>query len=324
MGLDRLPDVFAAPGRWYRGCLHVHSTESDGAMSPEALVQHYQMGGYDFMAITDHDKLTDRSYLSRSDFLVLPGTEVQVGRAELGETFHVVGIGVTDAIDRSYWGSVQETIDAIRRNGGEAIVAHPYWSGLTVSDLLGLHGYLAIEVYNTGCEVGNGRGHAEFWWDEMLKRGKAVSAVAVDDSHWPGFDSLGAWVMVKAESLGAESIMSALRAGLFYCSNGPQIESVVWDAQERRVEVRCSPVGTVSLVADPTKGCCLGAGRFGIERRSRHIWGDRPWAEGLVDGEPITGAVLELQGDETYARIQVTDFHGRRAWTNPLFLRRPD
>lgn len=324
MGLDRLPNAFTTLGQWYRGCLHVHSTESDGAMSPEALVRHYRMGGYDFMAITDHDKLTDRTHLSQKDFLVLPGTEVQVGRTELGEKFHVVGLGVSAPVDSRHWDSAQETIDAIRQNGGEAIIAHPYWSGLTVADLLRLRDYVAIEVYNTGCEVGNARGHAEFWWDEMLIRGQAIPAVAVDDSHWPGFDSLGAWVMVKAPALTTEAIMAALRAGHFYCSNGPRIESVAWDADGRRVEVHCSPVGTVSLVADPTKGTCLGAGRFGIERRSRHVWGDRPWAEGLADGEPITGAMLELQGDETYARIQVTDFYGHRAWTNPLFLRRPD
>ena len=324
MSMIRLPHPFAASGNWYRGCLHVHTTESDGAMSPEALVRHYQMGGYDFVAITDHDRLTDRTHLSSPDFLVLRGIEVQVGRAELGERYHVVGIGISEPVDPRHWESAQATIDAIREAGGEAIVAHPYWSGLTVSDLLALRDYLAIEVYNTGCEVGNGRGHGECWWDEMLTRGRPTLAVAADDSHWPGFDSLGAWVMVKAPALTAEAMMAALRAGSFYCSNGPQIESLSWDEGAHRVEVHCSPVGVVALIADPTLGSCLGAGRFGIERHARHVWGDRPWAEGLVDGAPITGAVLDLQGKETYTRVQVTDFYGRRAWANPLFVSQPD
>ncbi|GAI53291.1 unnamed protein product, partial [marine sediment metagenome] len=28
-------DPFAAQGNWYKGCLHTHTTKSDGPLSPE-------------------------------------------------------------------------------------------------------------------------------------------------------------------------------------------------------------------------------------------------------------------------------------------------
>ena len=64
------PNPFAAAGQWYRGCLHSHTTESDGRMSPEHLLAHYQLGGFDFVALTDHNRVTDRA--------------AQIGRASCG------------------------------------------------------------------------------------------------------------------------------------------------------------------------------------------------------------------------------------------------
>ena len=37
-----------------------------------------------------------------------------------------------------------------KQHGGEAFIAHPYWSGLVVSDLLRWDGHLGVEVFNTG------------------------------------------------------------------------------------------------------------------------------------------------------------------------------
>ena len=45
---------FSSPGRFWRGNLHIHSHLSDGALSPEHVVEAYKRAGYDFLQLSDH------------------------------------------------------------------------------------------------------------------------------------------------------------------------------------------------------------------------------------------------------------------------------
>ncbi len=47
-------DLFSAPGQFYRGNLHTHSTRSDGILEPAEVCRRYKAEGYDFIALTDH------------------------------------------------------------------------------------------------------------------------------------------------------------------------------------------------------------------------------------------------------------------------------
>src|SRR5207253_9069033 len=49
---------FGRDGLWLRCSLHAHTTESDGMLPPAMLPRYYAMGGFDVLAITDHDLLT--------------------------------------------------------------------------------------------------------------------------------------------------------------------------------------------------------------------------------------------------------------------------
>jgi hypothetical protein len=312
-----LPNPFDQPGHWYRGCLHVHTTESDGSMPPERILAHYRNAYYDFVALTDHETVTDRSALSSDEFLVLRGIEVGVGRTEHGQTYHVVGIGLGGDYEARSGRAPQEAIDAINRSGGTAIVAHPYWSGLTSADLLSLLDYAALEVFNTGCEGEIGRGYSHWHWDELLTRGVLTRAVASDDSHWPIFDALHAWTMVRAPELSVAAILDALRKGHFYASTGPEIRAVrLVDGD--RVEVECSPARSIALVCDPTFGGRVGVGRVEAPVNARRRRSGQGF-EGL-DGRPLTGATFSLRVGATYARVVVTDERGLTAWSNPVFL----
>lgn len=42
-----------AEGEWLRAALHVHSTSSDGELSPRGVAHHYGRAGYDVVALTD-------------------------------------------------------------------------------------------------------------------------------------------------------------------------------------------------------------------------------------------------------------------------------
>lgn len=42
-------------------------------------------------------------------------------------------------------------------------------------------------------------------------------------------------------------------------------------------------------------------------------------AEGIGDGELLTGATFTWVPGVRYARVQITDDRGRRAWSNPIW-----
>jgi len=55
--------TFAQPAvRWWKGNLHTHSLWSDGDDFPEMVADWYKTHGYDFLAISDHNKLHEGSW----------------------------------------------------------------------------------------------------------------------------------------------------------------------------------------------------------------------------------------------------------------------
>ena len=55
--------------------LHSHTTNSDGEATPQELVDWYESHGYDFLAITDHETITNVEELQRESMLLIPGIE---------------------------------------------------------------------------------------------------------------------------------------------------------------------------------------------------------------------------------------------------------
>jgi len=301
----RLLNPFARPGRWYRGVFHCHSTNSDGNRSAEAVAAWYADAGYNVVAITDHNQVTPAPPPRGDGLLLVPGTEVDVGRTRLGESYHIVGIGLREMIEipRDVASrqrlAVQDVVGALRRVGAVVFVAHPYWSGLVVEDLLPLDGIAGIEVFNANTEVDIGKGYSGVHWDDCLSRGKLLCGAANDDAHWRLPDYGQAWTMVRAEERTPEALLGALAGGAFYASTGAPLEDVAFDGAT--VTVRVGPPGASEV-------------RFICDRR----WGHRVVAEGA----PLQTATYALRGREKYVRVEITTPSGQRAWTNPLFLER--
>src|SRR5712691_3087962 len=61
-------------GTWLRCALHAHTTRSDGELSPDELVRHYERAGFDVLAITDHWVRTEAP--STDGLLVVPSSEL--------------------------------------------------------------------------------------------------------------------------------------------------------------------------------------------------------------------------------------------------------
>jgi hypothetical protein len=299
---------FEGDGVWLRCALHAHTTNSDGELSPDLLVRHFDWAGYDVLAITDHWVRTEER--STRKLLVIPSTELNATCGPSEDDAHVLALGVqADPVPPDSFAPLQEVVDWIRANGGLPYLAHTYWSGLRTEQWDACEGLLGIEVWNTGCELEIGRGDSSIHWDEALERGRPLQALATDDSHHPGYDSGFAWTMVRAADRTQEAVLDALRAGRFYGSTGPSIESVEVDGNA--VVVRSSPAESVTLVSARHRGARANAGRLGYPNGSTILERD---SAGL-----ITACRLEKPPLAPFGRVVVSDTRACRAWTNPLW-----
>ncbi len=293
-----MTNVFSQPGQWYKGNLHTHTTESDGQASPQQMVDIYAENAYDFLALTDHRKLTDTSGLDARGLLLIPGSELHGGRGDLGQDFHVVALGLREAVSYPEGASAQEIVEAALDKGELCFIAHPSWCSLTYADLLPLEGHIGLEVYNTTCHHGIGRGESAVQWDALLARGKRWLGLAVDDAHLHYPDSLGGWVMVKAPECSQEAVLTALKQGDFYASAGPTLEMI--EIQDERLYVKCSAAQEIRVVC-PQPGHGSSSYRLG-----------RPG--------PYTEAEFTVREGWGVVRVEVVDARGRVAWSNPIWF----
>ena len=299
-------DPWSAPGHWYRGQLHMHTTQSDGKLTPEAALKYYHDRGYQFASITDHNIITEVAEHPFPDFLALPGVEANLGHSEHARDFHLNGIGVS-ALPAREGRTVQQVVDELNAQGAFILLDHPYWSSLTFSDLAGLRNYHALEVQNWGCEAESGTGYAMTWWDDALLSGERVRAVATDDVHHYAEDGNGGWVMVKAPELTRTALLTALKEGRFYSTEGPEIKQLT--LTDRELTVKCSPASRITLRERGPHG----AARLADSRRS------------------LTEAAFDLAAARQRAqdmgwnvlRVELLSLEGKRAWSNPIWFERP-
>jgi len=302
--------AFTAKGRFWRGNLHTHSTRSDGVLSPEEVCRRYKAEGYDFMALTDHFvgaygyPIVDTVPMRDAGFTTILGAELHSGAMANGELWHILAVGLPADFAPSNSPSFvpvagQETGAEIAARavaaGAFVAIAHPQWSGLTLADARTITAAHAVEIYNHGCAMGCDRPDGFAIADLLLTEGRKLTLIATDDAHFSEPDHFGGWVMVKAEANEPEALLSALKAGHFYSSQGPQLRDVRIEGGKLIVE--CSAVS--SIVA-------LG-------------WGTGAKA---VHGHSMTRGEVSLDrlNNSPWIRAAVIDAAGKRAWSNPIWL----
>lgn len=289
---------FTMPGEWLKGNLHTHSTESDGEPTPQQIVDIYAEHNYDFLAITDHNKLTDISPLDAKGLTLIPGSELNGGRGQLGQHYHLVVLGLREPPPSGAELSLHELIELALQLGELCWIAHPSWSSLSSADLSDIARVNGLEAYNTTCHRGIGRGESFVQWDELLVRGHTLWGLGVDDAHWHYPDALGGWIWLKAASRKPEDIMAALQAGLFYGSCGPVFHQLEWEGRELHME--CSPVQEIRLI-NP---------RPGVGWTSYQLGRPGPYRE----------LQMKIPDNWNVVRIEIVDEYGRKAWTNPFYF----
>jgi hypothetical protein len=311
-------------GRFYKANLHVHTTISDGKMTPQETKEGYMAHGYSIVAFTDHEVFVPQNGLTDDAFLAINAVELAIndgwpGGFKYNKSTHLnlyamtpdqtecaVCAGkfvwleqskpyITKEMEEHPYKSHCSTagfnhmIKTASDAGFLVCLNHPAWSLLDPDDYKDLKGLWGIEVYNTGC-FKCGLADTEQPMVDLLRRNEHVMPVAADDNHdtWAQF---GGWLMVKADKLEYKTVMNALERGEFYASTGPEIRHLSIDGN--RVTVRTSPCQCIQIV---TEG-----------RRTKDVR--------AADGGKVTEAVFELLPEDGYFRVRVEDGTGARAYS---------
>jgi hypothetical protein len=296
--------ALSSEAAWLKGNTHTHTRESDGDSTPESVVRWYREHGYDFLVITDHDKVTR---LAAEGIVLIPGEEVTDRLPK--KPLHVNALGIEKAVKPQGGTSVvdvlQRNVDAVRKAGGIAAINHPNFGwAFGTKELMQIEGATLLEIASGHPYVNmEGPPSVESMWDELLTAGKRIYGIAVDDFHhlerpWDTDVALPgkAWVVVRAEKRDAESILGALARGDFYASTGVELEDYTATNQEMRVQVREKNFARYRIQF-------IGEG-----------------GRVLQESNGAT-ATYALNGEESYVRAKVIDSNGKTAWLQPNFAR---
>jgi hypothetical protein len=286
---------FSLPGCWYKGNLHTHTTQSDGLATPDEAIRWYRDQGYDFLAITDHWVLTHGHAAPDGAFITITGAELH------GATYHMLALGLSALPDEAIAESPADMAAAVRASGGLPFAAHPYWTRQTSADLAAIPGLAGLEVFNAVCEHMDGLGYAGVHWDDLLSKGRRLTGLAVDDTHWKHGSHGQGFVMVRAEALAETAILRALAEGHFYASTGPIIQDL---------RVVSLPDGRAAL-----KACCSPCAS--ITFHTRGPLGHRFAAP--ADGT-LQAAQWPLWREQVFQRVECRDASCRTAWSNAVMV----
>lgn len=275
-------DPYAAPGQWFKGNLHTHTTGSDGTLPPAEVAQAYQRLGYDFLAFTDHNKVTDPvPFQAATPVTLIPGFEWGIGSQ------HILCLGVR----QSYSGSFQEVLDATRALGGMNIFCHPNWQREDLwppETMAALRDYAGLEIYNHVITRLEGRPLATDDWDTLLSGGRRLWGYVNEDAHRPA-DMGHCFNMVRAAACTVDHLLYGLANGRCYGSTG----------------LLFSEIGVA--------GDAIHAG-VSEEAAIRFIG---PGGELLATSRGPQ-ADYQPQG-QAYVRVEAETTAGRRAWSQPFW-----
>jgi hypothetical protein len=185
---------------------HTHtSLWSDGTLTPWGLVLEADHQGLDAIAITGHDQ-TIGAHVGHWYARTFGGSTVLVGDEVLGDNgFHITAAGIQQTV--RYRRSGGTAIDDIHRQGGVAIVAHPFSDFWPAYDPMRLHGLDGAEICHPAI-FGFDEGQRQL---EQFATRAPVAAIGSSDFHGLGVMGLcRTYVFAAADS--EQAILDAVRA----------------------------------------------------------------------------------------------------------------
>ena len=299
----------------------------DSDTPPEKVARWYSDHGFDFIVLTDHNRVTRTA--DTPSMLVLPGVELTANLRTCDPApaqyqhclLHMNGLLPERMLSRDPWrpnvGSLaRRDVYGVEAEEGARMGAllqlnHPNFHFAADASLLvdlAAMGVTFVEIANEAHDSMNDgdatHASTEALWDAALTRGARVMGTATDDAHDYFDDDAQAaqfpqaytgdhgYVMVRADR-SARSIRSALEKGDFYSSTGVFL---------RKMEIAASQIH-LEVVSDRAVWFQVIGENGGVHR-----------AEG---GLSLTFDPRAIPSK--YVRVRITDAAGHHAWTQPVF-----
>ena len=297
------------PCRWLRGNHHGHSTVSDGHDEPLEIVRAYEAEGYQYLALSEHDRLLEASRLQPyTSMCIVQAVEVT---SCFGQTLMYLGADRALPPKALTPSEIMNQVDAA---GGLFVFDHPNWMpwpDYATDELLAtLEGLRGIEIYTGVIERLPGEAKATDRWDRLLSKGWHVFGHGTDDQHQAS-DHFIAWNQVQwspQEPVTPEAIVQALGEGRFYASTGVTIARVGASQGGR--------VLTVESDADEIRWITCGARAVKTVRGgSSHLTVDE--FRHLLEGMRL---LEDSPAQAVYVRAECLGHGNAAAWTQPLWL----
>jgi len=320
----------------YKANLHCHTTLSDGKFTPHQIKEQYKEKCYSIVAFTDHDVYIRHNDLSDENFLALNGFEAEFfdweeRKGSKRRNAHFCMIALDENIRfqpcynkghylffnpessrelveydeneppfvRSFEPeNINLFIKKCREQNFFVTYNHPRWSLETLEDYGEYKGMNAIEIMNgVGVKMG-ADDICENSFEELLRKGNNIFAVAGDDTHERA-DLFWFWTNIRARELTYESISESLLKGNFYATSGPEFKELY--VEDGKLVVKSSEVKYIRFATN--------------HRHFNNCFND--------DGTPKTEASFEIDFEnDTYVRVVLEDFHGHFAFSNPYFVKK--
>ncbi len=323
-----------------RGDFHMHTTRSDGHLTPYDRVVETWAYGYDVMAITDH-----RNYEAYRE--ALPVAEhigmVLVRGMETGldAREHLVALNFADTYqtqDEHSWSALpggstvyyQDQWQSIVEAGAYMIYAHPH-VGLQDEMLWGIQqGYLkGIEIKTDDSNSGWGTvfSHGTDWYpfafDWALEHNLAVFATT--DVHHTRGDTHLATTLVFAEEKSVEGVMEAVNAGRtvadfngLYCGTEQHLEMLIHNL----IEVYFVHPDTSSIVVKNSGPMNIEFNVEGITTESVEL---QPFGSVFVDIAGNQHSQISLKWNNLWisSTENLITIHSPSTLTEPIILQQP-
>lgn len=250
--------------RALKGDLHTHSHRSDGQRDPAALMGHFREQGYDFLALTDHNRYypggeMDETYDGvKLGIFRVTGEEIHTPPSMI----HIVHIGGNDSVAAKYikkpdeynkdieeyqkkvpenipekfkyrYAMAQWACDRIHDAGGVAIFPHPYWR--TASRAYNVNTEFTEILLKSGMfdayELVGGMGQAGVnisvaLWNDLRAEGVNIPVLGSSDVHGltKSVDFPDHFTICFAADTSNKGVASAVKAGCSVAVEGTGTE----------------------------------------------------------------------------------------------------
>lgn len=308
---------------WYKGELHCHTYHSDGDSDPLEVVARAEALSLDFLAITDHNVLSQLVTLNRAQtsLMLIPGCEVTTYKGH----WNIWGDTTAGWIDFRILTeeAMRTAVSEALRRGYTISCNHPrpYGPEWVYDQIEGFH---TMEVWNGPWEIFNSTALA--FWENKLRAGQRYTAVGGSDAHFHHREHIAKlaqptnWIYVEGDPSPAK-LTEAMRAGHVFVTHGPdgaRLFLTIGDAimgdriprsglQSARAAVR------VEGAAGHALELYTSAGRMHRESISSNVW------ETEIDLSAIDDAALYIRAQIVEESITESDA-AVTALTNPIYF----